>query len=193
NETLEVAGPDMESKLTGIMEAGARDQLSDIALAAGRTQRNLLLERLHVKAFLQNYEPAAFEAARKEAEEMDKNLVALAETVKQMMYLPVAEEVASLHKTFGETFVAARDALVDRNSIITGTMNQIGPHVAAMVEDLRATIAKEQNALGAGAQADLRFAMIFALGAAAFSFVLAAVSAWLIGSGISAPIRAITG
>jgi len=190
--TLDKVGPEMERRLTGIMEASARDQEVDIALAAGKTLRSLLLQRLYAMRYLDTHAAADAERTGTEAAHFSRNLEALIKLVENHTHLRPAQQAKALQAQYASAFAAVRSAIDAQNRIVAETLDAIGPRVAAAVESLQFDLRKKQDALGSVTESESRMAIIEMLAIAAIGFALAGCAAWLIGSGIAGPVGSIT-
>ena len=189
---LDATGPQIERKLTSIMDSAARDGDTQAAYHAGLAMRNLLLERLYVLKFLQDNQDQYYQRAIKEAAGMDENHNKLLAELKNPQRLRLAEEITSLHKNYTATFTQVRDAIVARNDLIKGTLDRIGPQVAASIEQLKLNNKKQQDTLGPQAEAEAKGANVTTIIVSGVSILFAIFAAWLIGAGIIGPIGAMT-
>jgi methyl-accepting chemotaxis protein len=87
----------------------------------------------------------------------------------------------------------AHTVINERNEFIHGSLDRIGPQVAAEIEKLKLAIKAEQDLLGPNAEAALARAANFALGASLLAIALGLVLATVIGRGIARPVQSITG
>jgi len=191
-DTLDRIGPQIEQKLTAIAQSAYGDQNIEAAYRAGNVQRNLLLMRLYATKFLVTNVPAAYERSLAESAEMSKNQQTLLEGLQDPDRRKLAEEIAELHDTYENAFKAVFETINTRNTIISGTLDTIGPEVASSLEELKLAIKKEQDTLGPQTSAAMNLAVNITLVVAAISILAAVLAGWFIGMGISRPIKAIT-
>jgi methyl-accepting chemotaxis protein len=190
--TLDVVGPQMEKTLTEIMQSAYDDQDVSAAFHAGMVQRNLLLMRLYATKFLVTNEASAFERVLKESVTMTKNYELMLADLQDPARQKLATEIEALHATYEDAVRKVQQTIASRNSIITGTLDRVGPQVARDLENLKLEIKQEQDTLGPQASAAMQSAVTFTIVISVVSIVVGALAAWLIGTGISRPIQNIT-
>jgi methyl-accepting chemotaxis protein len=151
---LDVKGPQMEKHLTEIMETAEKDQDIEAAFYAGMALRNLLLGRLYVVKFLDTNEQAAADRAISEFTELKKNLVDLDNQVQNLERKKLLHQVEQEDDAYLKGFKKLVTTIHDRNSLIRGTLDRIGPEIAQAVEDVKLDIKAEQDEIGPKLQAD---------------------------------------
>lgn len=190
---LLVYGPRLESELTAIMDAAYMDNEIETAYRAGAALRNLLLARLYVFQFLQNNEAETAKRVMQEFEglkDTGQNLVGAIENPELLMgAMKLLEDV----KVYSEAFERVVQAVHSRNDLVRNTLDVLGPKVAADAEALKVKVMEAQDAIGAEATASAKRTLMIAVAVALVSIVLGAAAAWLIGTGITVPIVAMTG
>ena len=182
----------MEKTLTEIMQSAYDDQDVSAAFHAGMVQRNLLLMRLYATKFLVTNEASAFERVLKESVTMTKNYELMLADLQDPARQKLATEIETLHATYEDAVRKVQQTIASRNSIITGTLDRVGPQVARDLENLKLEIKQEQDTLGPQASAAMQSAVTFTIVISVVSIVVGALAAWLIGTGISRPIQNIT-
>lgn len=192
NDSLNVVGPQIADKLTKIMELANKDQDSADTYYAATVLRSLLLMRLGAIKFLENNSEENYQQVHSYSEEFLNNLSALTISAVNPDRHSLAKEAESLQKTYLATFTEVHDAIIQRNDIISGTLDPVGRKIAADMDELKFAIKKEQDTLGPEASAAMEMAIQITLGVSAISIVIGMLAAWFIGMGISRPIRDIT-
>ncbi|MEQ8335589.1 methyl-accepting chemotaxis protein [Nisaea sp.] len=190
--TLDVVGPQMEKKLTAIMQSAYEDQDAKAAFLAAVVQRNLLLMRLYATKYLVTNDKAAFERVVKESAEMQKNDKVMLAELQDPTRRALAEEVDTLQKTYDTAFRKVDETITARNGIIEDRLDMIGPKVAQDMEELKLDIKAEQDTLGPQASADMQNAVTTTVTVSIISLIIGALAAWLISNSISRPIVMIT-
>ena len=193
NDILNKDGPQMERKLTSIMESAFQDADAEAAYRAGLTLRNLLLARLYAVKFLVENDEASYQRATKELASTAENRDMLYANLQNPQRRRLAEEFRTLLEGYSKAFQDVHKTILARNEIITGTMDVIGPKVADEIEQLKLSVKTEQDTLGPAMVASLRTAEYSTVGVSLVSVIIGALAAWLIGAGISGPINRITG
>lgn len=148
HDVLNIKGKAMEQHLTAIMTSAEKDSDFEAAFYAGMSLRNLLLGRLYVIKFLDSNQQADADRALSEFGHLKTNLKILEEQIQN------PERMALLHKIDAEdnAYITGFKDLVsiihDRNKIITGTLDRIGPEIAKAVEEVKLDIKAEQDSIG---------------------------------------------
>jgi methyl-accepting chemotaxis protein len=192
NTKLDAVGPQMERKLTAIMTSAFKDDDAAGAFRAGVTMRNVMLMRLYATKFLVSNDQAAFDRVLKESKTMVKTHHDLATQLKNPIRRKLATEVAGLHKIYDTAFKDVRDTINQRNGLIKGTLDKIGPTVAHDIEELKLGSKKKQDTIGPAASASMTNSVQLTIIIAVISTILGVLAAWFIGMGISKPVTAIT-
>lgn len=190
--SLDVKGPQMERKISAIMKSAKEDNDADAAYRAGLTLRELLLARLYATKYLVSNDEAAFKRVNKEMANMKKSKQALLDDLQDFERRKLASEVIVLSEQYAKSFVEVHDVINERNALITGTLDTVGPTVASEIEQMKLDIKGEQDILGpemaAAVVSNTQFAIAFSIIAA----LVAIVIAFFIGRGISKPIGEMT-
>jgi len=191
-DTLNVIGPRMENNLTAIMESAFEDNDAEVDFRAGMTMRNLLLARLYAQRFLIQNDDASYKRVWKEFVQMEENLDKLITTLNDPKRVELAERVRNDRRLYSRAFEDVHNVITNRNNIIRNQLDKIGPQVADDVEQLKLAIKGLQDDLGPKAEAEIDNAVAVTLTVSAVSIVLATLAAWLIGFGVSRPIRSMS-
>jgi signal transduction histidine kinase/DNA-binding response OmpR family regulator len=189
HETLNVIGPGMEKDLTTVMKSAFEDGDAEAAYLAGMTMRNLMLARLYANRFLVQNDEASYRRVGNEFEEMEESLDALVASLENPERRTLAVKVRTDQRTYARAFEDVHRTITSRNDIIRNQLDKIGPKVADQVERLKLAIKAEQDTLGPEAEQEIDQALTFTLLVSAVSLGMGVVAAWLIGLGISRPIR----
>ena len=191
-KVLDSIGPDMEHKLTAIMESAFQDGDTEEAYRAGLTLRNLLLGRLYATKFLVTNDQASYERVVKEMQSMDDNIALLIENLNDQKNRQLAEQVDQLQARYFEAFSDVHKTIVGRNDLITKELDRIGPEVATETENLKLAIKKRQDFMGPQVVTDIEQATAITATVAAIAVMLGCFAAFVLGSGISKPIVRMT-
>jgi methyl-accepting chemotaxis protein len=148
NEVLNVNGPAMEKALTEIMTSAEADGDVAAAFQAGMTQRNLLLARLYMAKFLETNARTDVDRVRQEFGAMDERLEILDRELEDPGRREMLSDVQKAQQVYLKAFDDLVTTIFDRNKVIAGTLDRIGPEVAAKVEDLKLDIKKVQDEIG---------------------------------------------
>ena len=148
NNALNVKGPLMENTLTDIMLSANTDGDTVAAFQAGIAMKHLLLGRLYMAKFLDSNEQSAVTRVHEEFGKMQVALTTLDSELENKDRRKMLATVVSAKDAYTSTFDKVVKVISDRNEIITGTLDRIGPEIASAVEDVKLSIIAVQNELG---------------------------------------------
>ncbi|MDG4721253.1 MULTISPECIES: methyl-accepting chemotaxis protein [Thalassospira] len=170
-------------------------QIALQSMQAGRVQSNLLEARVALKDFLLTDNQESEQNVRKRlSATLDLNQELVGYLIRPER-ISVATEAGKNLKVYQETFeqVAALPASDPaRADLVTNKLDKIGPVVAGELEQLKLVIKSEQDEIGPRATKAAEQSTLITEILSGLAIVLGAAAAWLIGKGISNPIRAIT-
>ena len=162
---------------------------------AARVQANLLEARVSIKDYLANgAEPSMRDAQERLATaiEYSTGLVDLLVRPERVAIAKKALDELRQYQTAVNQLSSLQASDQNREASVTGTLDKLGPLIAEDLEKLKLTIKKEQEELGAHASTATDSAVLWTEVLAALGVVIGVTAAWLIGVGISKPVRAIT-
>ncbi len=138
--TLNVKGPAIRKALTEIRSSAYRDGDADAGYYAGVVQEHVLLGRLYVFRYLVENDGAARQRVTAEvanARGAISNLMRnLQDTRRRELAIYVKEEL----EAYATAFDAVVSAIEGRNSAMTGELDQIGPAMADLSDQLQASV-----------------------------------------------------
>jgi len=188
-DTLNVVGPRMEKNLSAIMESAFADGDTEAEYRAGLTLRNLLSAKIYATRFLIRNDSASYQRVAQEFTQMQENLDLLVANLQDEERLGIAGAVRTDQHIYAGAFEDVHSAIISRNDIIGNQLDKIGPRVADKVERLMLEIKALQDELGPRAEAEIDRAVAVTLVVSLVSIALAIIASWLIGFGVSRPIR----
>ncbi len=191
-EKLNVIGPETERNLTAIMLSANADADVEAAYLGGMALRNLLLARLYAQRFLIQNDQASYERVLAEFKELEESQSELEKSLENPRRRELAWSARRNCEAYLSAFKEVHAVINERNQIIQGSLDRIGPQVAELVENLKLEIKAEQDALGPKAEAAMERAVIFALVVSLLSVALGILVGALIGRGIARPVRSMT-
>ncbi|MCF3629904.1 methyl-accepting chemotaxis protein [Thalassospiraceae bacterium LMO-SO8] len=162
------------------------------AYNASTVQRDLLLMLLNTATFLVSNDQESFDNAIKESAAMKANQSVMVADFLEEDWLKMSEELAAKHEAFIATLREVYEHVNARNTAIETQLDTIGPDVSAQMDELKLGFKTDQDLLGTDTSAAMHKGLVTMVGAAAVALVLGIAAAWLIGTGISRPIGAIT-
>ncbi len=191
-DRLNVLGPQVEEKLTELMERSFNADDGLAARYASRVLRHLLLGRIHVMYFLQYNDEASYDRVNAEFAELDSAAASLVSALQNVQRRQLATEIVDLVGQYETTFEEIRSLIVARNTLITEELDRIGPHVAAIVEEFKLDVKARQDELGPRAVAALDEAVTTALAVSGVALLVGIAGALAISRGISRPVMRMT-
>jgi methyl-accepting chemotaxis protein len=190
--TLDHLGPDLEGLVTTISATAAKANNADAAYQAGNVLRSVLLMRLSVLKFMAEHDQKAFTAFKDNAAEAEKLLAGLTAGLTVAENQQTAAKAKEKLRTYIDAATRMNNLVSERETLITTKMDQVGPVVTALADDISKTLAEVQDRLGPLAQAANTRTIMITIVVAVAAAVLAMLAAWAIGSGISGPVTAMT-
>jgi methyl-accepting chemotaxis protein len=185
-------GPKAEKDLTKIMESAFEDGDAKASYLAGVTLRHLLLARLYSNRFLVDNEKESAERAIHELTEFDHAAERMRDELQDEKRHETAVEVVELALKYEKTFEKVAEIIYERNRIVTGTLDVLGPKVAGEMEDIKLHNKGLQDELGPKATAAMDTAVETTISVSAVAILLGIVFALLVGRVISRPVVAMT-
>ena len=185
-------GPKGERALTEIMKSAHDDGDPSASYMAGQSLRHLLLARLHANRFLVTNEQAHADRAVKEMEGFGQIAGQMRDELQNPIRRKLAAEVLEIADGYRKAFDGVTEVIFERNGVIAGTLDKIGPLIADWTETVALENKKRQDTLGPEATAAMKTAKWTGIVTSLVAFLLGAVFAFVIGRAISGPIVAMT-
>jgi methyl-accepting chemotaxis protein len=145
---LDVKGPEMEKSLSAIMESADKDKDLEGAFHAGLALRSLLLGRLYVNKFLDSNDPKEAERVSREFTKLEHELELLDKQLENQTRRALLKKVQDGDNEYHVAFDKTAKAIFERNGIISGTLDKIGPEIAEAVASVKLDLKKDQDELG---------------------------------------------
>jgi methyl-accepting chemotaxis protein len=152
-DVLDVRGPLMEKNLTRIMESAQQDGDMIAAFNSGIAMKHLLLARVYMAKFLDTNQQAAADRVITEFGKMTDNLKILDRELQNPQRRKMLATVKTAQKEYVAAFNRLVNVIVERNTIISHTLDKIGPRIAALVEEVKLDIKSVQDEIGPRLQA----------------------------------------
>ncbi|MEP4193522.1 MAG: methyl-accepting chemotaxis protein, partial [Sneathiella sp.] len=191
-DQLNILGPKSERSLTKVMESAYEDGDGKASFLAGKTLRHLLLARLYSNRFLVDNKPASAERATQELNSFET----LANQMKSELENPVrqklANEVLDYSKSYKKYFEEVVQVIYKRNTVISDTLDKIGPEVADQMEQIKLENKSAQDELGPAATSAMSQSMWTAILISIVAVLGSVAFAFLLGRAISRPIVLMT-
>jgi len=192
-DKMNTFGPQSERSLTKIMRSAFEDNDPQASFLAGQTLRHLLLARLYSNRFLVDNAKSSADRANQELNDFAKNAEQMKAELQNPTRQQLAAEVLTLAQQYKTAFTSVTAIIFERNSVISGTLDKIGPQIANSMEQIKLQNKAEQDRLGPDAEAaNETYVLIMEIVAAA-ALIIGVIMAYIIGRAISRPVIAMTG
>jgi methyl-accepting chemotaxis protein len=191
NEVLRTVGPAIEKNLTDIMESAKNEGDADTSYRAGIALRHMLLGRVYAQRFLDTHAKADEERVRGEFDTLMKDITELERSIRHPQRLAWVKEVSKGSQQYLQGFLKLAEETYRIDDLVRNTLDVLGPAMAADIETLKLSYAKEQDALGPLVQAlsenSLRVVMIVAV----IALLIGIIAAFVITRSITGPVQKI--
>ncbi|WP_420562531.1 HAMP domain-containing methyl-accepting chemotaxis protein [Thalassobaculum sp.] len=185
---LNTVGPAATASLEATVETvsgnGKPAQIAALAIA----MKDLLAMRLDANKFLLENRPEDLESAI--AYELDgkKN----AELLRGVVDDAVVDTMVRQLTAYEDALRAVGKVIQERNALITGTLDRIGPQIAEEIEAMKLDYKSVQDTLGPQMQADTENSVVVSIGVATVAVIVGIIAALLITRSITAPVSGLT-
>jgi len=188
DNTLNIKGPAIEKALSKIMFDSEANQETQNVYQSGLALRSLLLARLYVVKFLDTNDQASVDRVNKEFTDFQTQLETLNQQIIDATRKQQLTKIIQDKNEYQKAFDDLVKTILDRNLIISDTLDIIGPLVANNVEDVKLDIMATQDVLGpkliASNTSSTRLLMIISF----FSLLFGIIIAIIISRGIINPL-----
>ena len=188
---LNVKGPFMENTLTDILESAKRDNDDTASYRSSIAMKHLLLARLYMAKFLDTNDEEAVARVKEEFGKMEKSLLRLNIELQNKTRRRYLSDARKAKKEYIESFDRLVTIIKDRNEVITGTLDRLGPIIAKSVEDVKLSVKGEQDVLGPKLQAENQQAVVMIIIMAVIALIIGIIATWLLTSSITKPLKKI--
>ncbi len=189
---LDKTGPQMERLLTDVINKSEANGDTSSIVQGAKAQRHLLLMRLYVTKFLVTNDFPTFERSQKESALFQKSIQSLKFMLQEQTLKTQVDKITKQAAGYQDATSQVHNIIIQRNKLITGTLDKIGPTVASTLESMKLEVKKEQDILGPKTTQSMASGVQVTIGLAIISILMGALSAWFIGGRISNPINMIT-
>jgi methyl-accepting chemotaxis protein len=189
---LDVAETQLQSKLAQMTKSLFDEGNVDAAYQAGLLENNASTILLNGTRFLLKNRRSDFDAALAEAEEAKSQIANLERIV---FASTIRDELTGISESLDfyiSSLTEVQSIIAQRNSVINGTLDVVGPELTKKLEDFKLALKNEQDTLGPRIQSTMENAALFAGIAAIVGLLSASIIAFVIARGITRPIVAIT-
>ncbi|EJX1091446.1 TPA: methyl-accepting chemotaxis protein [Vibrio vulnificus] len=179
NGVLNVDGPQIEKRLTSVMESAKTDGDVVAAYHAGRALRSLLLARLYVAKFLVENQQAQVDRFNQEFKAVHSEIGSLLATLENTQRRQLTNEAESLFTKYEKAANSVTSLIFARNEGIK-TLDTIGPQVAQRIASLRESIASSMEQAAEQANENAEQSITFLYGIAAIAIVIGLLFSFVI-------------
>ena len=149
---LSVKGGLVERGLLSILTSAKNDDDMIASYNASLITRNFLLARLSVMKFITYSTKNDEELVAQAFTDMDVNLKVLSDELQNPERIELLNGIIKNITVYKQAFVDIVKVINNRNSIVNGTLNRIGPEIADTTEELKLLIEDSQGILGSNLQ-----------------------------------------
>lgn len=164
-----ISGVNVEKNLTGILLSAKEDGDMAAAYNTSLATRNLLLGRIYGTKFLVTNAQVDADRVYKELEGMQEQMDILDNELQNPERRRMLGEAQKLKDIYLTDFKLLVETILDRNELVSGTLDVLGPQIAQAVEDVKLSVKTDQDELGPKVQASndraVSMITIFAVGA----------------------------
>ena len=185
---LDVKGPFMENTLTEILESAEQDGDTAASFRSALAMKHLLLARLYMAKFLDSNTQEHANRVNAEFALMQENLDLLDKELQNPQRREWLAQVEEAKLVYTDSFNKLVQTIFDRNEVISSTLDQLGPEIAQLVEDVKLSVKAEQDILGPKVQRENDQGIMIILAFTILAILLGILAAVVISRGITKPI-----
>ncbi len=193
NGTLNKVGPETRKILEQIMDSAYADGDPVAAYHAGKAMTDLMLVRFYVQRFLLTNEQSAADRVSSELGTFDERVQTLLSELQNPERRRLTNVVINNMQSYRDAFAQTVTTILERNAIITGELDVIGPDIATTSEDLKLENKKVQDTIGPALAQEFKTLEIMIVIVSAIALLLGIATALIIGRSISRPVNSMTG
>jgi methyl-accepting chemotaxis protein len=191
DKQLDILGPDIREKLTGLNEKLTRQGDHQTANLAGIVQEDFLSARLYVTKFLDTNELSAIDRARTEFREVEVALEHLKSVIGQE-HIQVISDVEKELPKYELAFEDLAKVIAERNKIRTQVLDVNGKAIGEKITAVIASAHEDENNLQSDTEKSASNSELQNIVMAAVMTIMGVVIAWFVGRGITGPVTALT-
>jgi methyl-accepting chemotaxis protein len=147
-EVLATAGREIEQRLTRLLEGANQAGDTALVLQSARGTRSLLLARIYVRRFIGDNAQVDVDRVNQEWGELEQQLTQIGAGLQDPSRRTLYEEVVRFSNEYKNAFNRVVNLTQERNQLISGTLEVLGPRFATDIEDIKLSYKGEQDALG---------------------------------------------
>jgi len=186
-DQLSENGANMRKAATAMIEVTAKGSDIEIAVLTGKLQEQLMLGRLYMAKYLESHQDADFNQAKEEIAVKVDELVKVLSGKLTGTEQNLLQQFDKLHDSYQVLMTSVFDITAKSEGLIQ-TLNQIGPAVAKITDELKESYNEVQNALGPQVQRTNELAVAVVTWLSAGAILAGILLAWLLVRLIRRPI-----
>ena len=152
-DILEVKGEILITRLERILDSAEKDGDMSAAYYSSLALKDFLVARLFASKFLNDNVQAYVDRANAELSSMKKNMNILDRELQNPQRRQWLSEVVDAQNVYQANLAKLVTVIFDRNKVISGTLDRLGPEIAEIVEDVKLSVKTDQDILGPKVQA----------------------------------------
>jgi len=189
----DVHGPKAEEALNKVAESAHRDGDVETGFLTGEALRDLLKTRLYVMKYLESNGEGELRQAREIVSSTERKLEKMERTIQHPERRSYLADASASVKEYRSGMDGIANAITERNKLIQGVLNVLGPQIAQDAEDIKSQYKKEQDALGPQITADNAKAITSSIIVALVALVAGIFLALVIARAIVKPLAEMVG
>jgi len=189
---LNILGKRMEQSLSKVMETAYTAKDTTAGYYAGIVQKHLLLARIYTQKYLIQNDKASYDRAKSEFELMEKSTKTLLTNLQNPTRRQLTQGVIADRQAYMEVFDKIYAVISERNLLITGTLDRIGPKMANSIETIKLSFKEEQDTLGPQLTKEVSNAVTSNILLSAITFLVGIAAGFFTIRMIATPIIGIT-
>jgi len=139
----------MSEALSTITTSAYSDHDADTAYYAGRIHEHVLLARLYGLKFFDSNKKIHTERFNRElGNEIEPLIVKLNSGLQNPHRRELLQQFLAARARYIETFTVVTESILERNIIISDTLDRLGPEIATAAEYVKSSVRTEQDTLG---------------------------------------------
>ncbi|WP_201350101.1 methyl-accepting chemotaxis protein [Neptunomonas japonica] len=187
-DSLDPNGLQMRKNVTDIITSAYKDNDTQATYYASRAQEQLLLGRLYVTKFLVTNLDSDYQRAKQEFTALAEDLHKLDTVLENRSRRNLLNDTQARMKTYTLSVDDVYTTIKERNKIIDGTLNRIGPQVADQLEQVKLSVKKDQDELGPLAQSSSESTITTVISISLIVLIAGLFLSWYIARVIREPI-----
>ena len=191
-ETIGVSGIQIRANLQNIASVAKQNGDMDGAYAAGLAVDKLMGARVSAFRFLASPTQKIKAETETRIAELLQSATELVEVLAEPASKELARDIVSLVGNYRDGFAEVANAAEKADGLVNGTMTQLGGNISNLAGEIMELQQESLAAMRTRANEAFDLAIELALVVAATAMALGVIFAWLIASGITKPVSAMT-